>query len=191
VPGVVPRVEKHIGKRHPDLARRLEWPRVIAVAEDAAGPFGEAIEPPRDPNLQRPETTRERPPVPSLDDEVQVRALEREVDHPKIRAALMQAADGILERAELQLGAERAHRVSDPKGGVYRMAKDMNGSRAMRNTGRPLRRSPRALARTAPAWVLRVRTARSERKLDRRRRHLNQAKLYHPGDQGKSPCPTE
>jgi hypothetical protein len=69
-----------------DLLRRLERTRVVAVAPEAPFPAQGPVHPARGADAEAADTGGELPRIRGLDDEVQVIALHREVQHPEVRA---------------------------------------------------------------------------------------------------------
>ncbi|HEX9243825.1 MAG TPA: hypothetical protein VF875_15380 [Anaeromyxobacter sp.] len=76
-------VPEHVPHRVPDLGRRPEDVRVVAVGEHRAGAPHHAIQAASDPDGERAHAARERPRPVRLDDEVEVVAQDREVRDPE------------------------------------------------------------------------------------------------------------
>ena len=100
---MMPVVQKNIGDGVLGFAWGAKCPRVVAFVEYASLAAGDAIEPPRDPDLHCADAAPQRTLVVGLDDEVDVAALEREVDDTKVPSGLVRAAKRLFERAKLQL----------------------------------------------------------------------------------------
>src|SRR2546423_14890868 len=100
---MMPVVQENIGEGVLGFARGAKCPRVVALVEYAPLPAGDAVEPPRDPDFDRADAAPERALVVGLDDEVDVAALEREVDDTEVPPGLVRAAKRLFERAKLQL----------------------------------------------------------------------------------------
>ena len=77
---VVASVVEHVGEGVPDLARGLEDPRVVAVAEDVAPARGDAVDRARQPRRQALDPAGERQAVLRFDEEVDVVPQDRVVD---------------------------------------------------------------------------------------------------------------
>jgi hypothetical protein len=167
-------VQKNVGDGVLHLVRSLEGARMEAVREHAAAPAGEAVEAASEPDLESADAAPKRRLVVGFDEEMEVIALEREVDDAKASTRSVSRAQRVFQGLEPELCAEIAELPHDPKRRMNRVPGDVIASNAMRNVG-PLSRqagTAGALASAAPAWVLGVRVARSEGKLDRCSNHL-------------------
>jgi hypothetical protein len=171
---MMPGVQKDVGDGVLDLVRGPEGARMEAVREHAAAPAGEAVEAASEPDLESADAAPKRHLVVGFDEEMEVIALKREVDDAKASARSVSGAQCVFQGLEPRLGAEIAELPHDPKRRMDRVPGDVFAARAMRNDAPPPCDAGTAgpLASAAPSRVLRVRVARSERKLDRGASHL-------------------
>jgi hypothetical protein len=83
---VLPRVQKHVGERVPDLSRRTQHLQVEAFEQDRSAAAEGEIDGSSEPRPDRLHPGRERPGTAGLDDHVNVVGLDRIVDQAKIPA---------------------------------------------------------------------------------------------------------
>jgi hypothetical protein len=81
---VAPGVEKNVGEPVPRLPRRLHRARVVAIREHAPNAAKRAVEASSHPDLEAPHRTTERSPVGRFDDQVQMVALNGEMNEAHI-----------------------------------------------------------------------------------------------------------
>src|SRR5262245_45376742 len=105
--GMMAPVEENISDAIASLAGTRERTSMVAIAEHAPLASGESIQPPSNPDLERPQSTRERPPIRSLDNQMQMRVLEREVNDAKIFPTIPSIEERSLHRAKLELRPKR------------------------------------------------------------------------------------
>ena len=142
-------VVEDIRDRVPNLRRRLQLRRVIAIRERAASPPHQGVQPPCRGDGEAAHPARQRVLVVGFDDEVQVRALDRYVTDPEVIALQLgrqRGVDRAIARASTQT-LELPHHADDD---VHRMTADQGGARKVRLLG-AFRIEPRVDARAAGA----------------------------------------
>jgi len=127
--GVTSLVREHVGERVPALGRVGDDALVVAVGEDPAAAAERLVDGPGHPDLEALDAPRERAPVVRLHEEVDVLALDAEVDDPEDFGRVLgfaehppedeAAADRAPERAPAQAGqaARDAERDVDREAG--------------------------------------------------------------------------
>ena len=102
-------LKKNVRERAPNLARRSERDRVIALAEDLPFAAEQVVEPHRDADGEPSRTSAQGALVPGFDDQVQVIWLDGVPDESKPRA-LFSSGEGGADDLDALLGAEAGHR---------------------------------------------------------------------------------
>jgi len=133
-----------------NLPQRLQHVHVVAVGEHLPGPRGEPVEGTRQADCQALDGAREGGRVLRLDDEVQMRALDRVVHDPHSEA-LLGLPERVLDRALAAVAAKEADAESEPHRHVHRMPRRKAFPALMRNPG-PVacRLAPGSLPLAAP-----------------------------------------
>ena len=124
--GVPPLLKQNISERPPDLPRRAERHRVIALGEDLSL-RPSIVEPHRDPNREPAGAARERALVLGLDDQVEVVRAARRSGRAESRA-LLAAGERGAHHLDAALGAEARH-AGDAHRQVKRRASSTLGRR--------------------------------------------------------------
>ena len=140
-------VAQHIDECGPDLARRGEPPRVIAITPATPVPFARPVHRLGDANHQALHPTHEECRRVRFDQQVHVVLLDAELQHTK--AGGRRGGQGRAHRTEHLRAAERRHTGCCTQGDVHRAVPIVRLPRAMGNTpsagnGRAARTAPRA-----------------------------------------------
>ncbi len=91
-------VQQHIRKSIADLSRAAEQAEVVALREHGAAAVEDTVDSSRKARADRLQTTAERNAISGFDDQVDVVALEREVDDPEL-PALTRGREGLPDLA--------------------------------------------------------------------------------------------
>ncbi|HTE49673.1 MAG TPA: hypothetical protein VK698_02285 [Kofleriaceae bacterium] len=146
--GVMAVVEDHVSERVPDLGRRPERARVVAVAKQPAAAAERAVEPTGQSNLEADHPAGQASRAASLDDEMQVIRLHAELDHAEVRA-MPTGEDRRAHDPHRVMTAQRTDSVDHPQRDVLRKARREPLASLVRDPGPPPR-SPRAGPPPAP-----------------------------------------
>ena len=145
---VLPDVEQHIDHARPHLSRRRERASVIAIADDLPLAAEDAVDGEGESDREAVHATAGPAGLISLDDEVPVVLLDREMDHPE--AIDRRPRDGAPERPEQARRAKRREPGRCADGDLHRIARVQLGSGDVWHRRPAARLSAGPLASSAP-----------------------------------------
>jgi hypothetical protein len=161
-PQVLPEVEQHVDHARSSFPRRSERAGVIAVAHHLPLATEHAVHGEGQPDGEPVHAAAGPARIVSLDDEVTVVLLDREMDHPK--AIRRRPGDGTPERPEHAGRAKRRQARRGPNGDLHRIARVDLGPRDMRHRRAAPRFATRAFAGPTPSSRCRKRQSHLRRR---------------------------